>query len=255
MDYKQITAERVKALDDGNGGFTGYASTWDNWDSVMERPVRGAFQASLPDFIKHGFIALGHSWDALPIATVTDATEDDYGLLITTEFHGTDAAQAARRVLTERINRGKSAKLSIGYEVMRDRWVQDPPGGRLLEEIKLFEVSLVNVPANPQASITAAKSVPPAGLTMEQHSDSVLAAVKELSTRVSSLRELRAKEGRTLSAANRQRIQQHLEALDAIRSDFADLLAATEPKADPDTVKALYLEYQRILAQHNGVRQ
>lgn len=245
MEYKLLTSQ-FKASQDGHGSFRGYASTFANWDNVRptpERPVRGAFAPHLADFLNDGFIAVGHDWQALPIGTPTEAYEDDIGLYLGVDFHSTPMAQAARTVTTERLDRGKSVKLSIGYEVLQDEFTQD---GRLLKEIKLYEVSLVTVPANPLASVTGAK-----GVTLSDHSDAVLAAVDELKARLVSLRDLRAKEGRVLSDANRKRIASLKDALTAVLTDLDDLLVATQP--NPEKARALLARFQQLEAQINGV--
>lgn len=244
MEYKLLTTQ-FKASGDGSGSIKGYASTFANWDSVSERPVKGAFAPHLAAFLNDGFIAIGHDWSALPVATPSVAQEDDIGLYLEADFHSTPMAQAARTVTTERIERGKSVKLSIGYEVLQDEYV---PEGRLLKEIKLYEVSLVTVPANPLASVTGAKGVP-----LATHSDAVLAAVDELKTRMVGLRDLRMKEGRVLSDSNRKRISSLKEALAAVLTDLDELLSATEPKADADAVKKLHLEFLRLQTELNGV--
>lgn len=242
MEYKLLSTE-FKASSDGHGSIRGYASTFGNWDSVGERPVRGAFAPHLENFLKDGFIAIGHDWQALPVATPSEAFEDDIGLMLAADFHSTPMAQAARTVTMERIDRGKSVKLSIGYEVLKDEFTAE---GRLLKDIKLYEVSLVTVPANPLASVTGAKGVP-----LANHSDAVLAAVDELRTRMVGLRDLRMKEGRVLSDANRKRISSLKDALTAVLTDLDELLTATEPNTEK--ARALFLEWQRIEASINGV--
>ncbi len=96
MDYKTFDAHDIKISTEGSGELAGYASTFSNFDSVRERVVKGAFAATLPQFLKDGFIAVGHSWDSLPIATPLEAYEDDHGLFVRAEFHSTTAAQDAR---------------------------------------------------------------------------------------------------------------------------------------------------------------
>lgn len=248
MEYK-ISRPDLKLSTDGAGSFSGYASTFANWDSVQERPIKGAFSRHLADFKADGFIAIGHDWSGLPVASLNDAYEDDHGLFIDAAFHSTPEAQAARTTVKERMERGKSVKLSIGYEVLADEYTNE---GRLLKDIKLFEVSLVTVPANHAASVTGAKGFLPDGMPLVDYSDAVLAAVKEFDRRVSSLREMRAKQGRVLSETNRKRIGSLLEALTAVADDLNTLLAETEPKADPDKAKALYIEHLRITAELNG---
>jgi HK97 family phage prohead protease len=241
LEYKLIPAQ-VKLLGDGAGSLEGYASTFGNWDSVNERPAKGAFTRHLADFLNDGFIAIGHDWNALPIATPTEAKEDEHGLFVRADFHSTPEAQAARTVNTERIQRGKSVKLSIGYEVLDDEYLAD--GGRLLKEIKLYEWSVVTVPANQLAAVTGAKGLLQDGMTLDQQSSLVLAAAEGFQTRMKGLSDLRAKEGRILSDANRKRIASLKDALAAVLGDLDELLTATAtaPKALSDT------ERQRLRA-------
>jgi HK97 family phage prohead protease len=190
MQYKVIEAPRLKTTDSGAGTLTGYASTWQK-DSVGDIVQPGAYRETIADWLRDGFIALGHDWSALPIATPKSAVEDSTGLLISADFHSTDSAQQARRVIQERLQRGKSVKLSIGYEVLQDEQTRE---GRLLKKLKLWEVSVVSVPANIGAELLSAK----------------MAA--------------QLKEGRVLSSANRAKVQAAIDALQA-------LLDASEPPA------------------------
>lgn len=232
--------------DSGSGGIEGYASTFANWDSMYERPVPGAFKRHLADFLRDGFITVGHDWSSLPVATPIEAREDGVGLWIAAAFHTTAMAQAARTVVKERLERGKSVKLSIGFQILADEYTEE---GRLLREIKLFEFSLVNVPANSQADVVGAKSD---SQPLINHYSAVHAAVEGFASRARAIQTLRAKEGRVLSSDNRARIEQLLTALDSVRSELHDLLASSEPKSAAKT-HALYAEFLAIEARINGV--
>lgn len=260
MERKICEVADLKILSDegdGPGWFSGYASTFANFDRVNERPVRGAFAKHLPTFLRDGFIGSDHVWGfTKSIATIADAHEDDHGLLIArAEFHTTADAQAARTIAQERQARGKSVSLSIGYRVLADEYEEG--GGRLLKEIELYEVSLVTVPANPLAIVTTTKDGPPAGLTFADQTDMVLAAIADYAHRVTGLIDLRSvKEGRRISAATAAKIRAVLEALDGlgpVRKELEALLA----EADPDAAKALlypiYLDFLKEEARRNGV--
>lgn len=147
-----------KMSDEGAGSFTGYASTFGNKDCAGEVVVKGAFARTLPTFKADGFVAVGHNWSALPVATVRDAKEDDHGLFVAGDFHSTSEAQSARTVMKERLERGKSVGLSIGYEVKDSEQTKE---ARLLKEIDLYEFSIVTVPCNREAQATTAKSAEP----------------------------------------------------------------------------------------------
>lgn len=141
-------------LEDGPGGFSAYVSAFGNVDSANEVVEKGAFLETLTDFVKDGWIAVNHKWGETGKATITAAREDANGLYIEAMFHSTEDAQAERVKMKERLERGKSVKFSIGYRVEEDE-VKD--GVRYLKKVKLYEASIVNVPANTQANAIGVK--------------------------------------------------------------------------------------------------
>lgn len=149
---------QVKAAGDGNGPgtFEGYGAVYGNVDRDNEIIAPGAFAESLPAFIRDGFIACAHDWEE-GVATVNDAFEDSYGLYIKCEFHSDDESQALRIKTAERLERGKTVGLSVGFSV--DAWSYDETSGvRTITKATLYEVSIVTVPANPLAQVVSAKS-------------------------------------------------------------------------------------------------
>lgn len=86
------------------------------------------------------------------------------------------------------------------------------------------------------------------GMPFADQAVSVLAAAQGLTTRAKHINELRLKEGRTLSGANRTRLSSLLEALTQAASDIETLLADTEPKekADPNLIASLVGDFQQM---------
>lgn len=244
-ESKYCDRAELKLHDGDMGGFRGYASTFGNVDRAKEAVKAGAFKDTLDAFKRDGFIAVGHEWGSLPVATVKDAGEDGTGLWLEAEFHSTTAAQDARRTTMERIARGKSVGLSIGYSVLED---SKGEGFRSLDKIDLHEVSLVTVPCNPMAQVSGAKSNSLAGLPMAEHSARALAVIEEFVARVKDLSDLRATEDRQLSDAHRQRLM-------TLRDAAVELLNLSAPKADMTATIAAFAESQRTLARLNGVRR
>jgi len=241
LQFKSISAAEFKFDDAGNGAFSGYGSVFGNVDSYGDVVMRGAYAETMADFLKAGFIAVGHDWGSTPIAYPTDAKEDDYGFHFSAAFHSTDEAQAARRVMRERLDAGKTVGLSIGYRVKGSNDRED--GIRELTKLDLYEISIVTVPANRAAVVTGAKSGSRAGLPFADHSDAVRVAVEEFVVRARAIAGLRAKEGRVLSAMTRARIAECRDAIEEATSslldvdaDLADLLAATEPAPKSDAL-------------------
>lgn len=264
MERKVCDRAEIKLLDDGNGSLVGYGSTWDE-DRGCDRIERGAFSEALAGFLSHGFIPLGHDWSGEPVAMPVRAYEDDRGLVVEAAFHSTPKGQAARTLVKERMEKGLSVGLSIGFR-LDPRDTEEKAGVRIIKRVaELFEVSIVSVPMNPKALAVSAKEfqgveVPRAGFSFADHSEAVLATVQEFVERAKGLAGLRAKEGRVLSEANRERMSrlhgtcgEASVAMKAVMDDLAELLAATEPgqkdaapAVDPADVLRLEAELLRL---------
>jgi HK97 family phage prohead protease len=99
------------------------------------------------------------------------------------------------------------------------------------------------------------KSVnPPAGLTFEDHSQSVLAAVSELTERTKSIAEIRKKEGRALSTNRRTRLSELLASLTAVSADIEAMLAETEPTPKEKEIDVDALRTQSLRIQSLAIR-
>lgn len=275
---KWLPMHQVKSLDEGNGGITGYASQFNHIDSYQDRVLPGAFQKTIPEFLQKGFIAWEHRWEDPPIATVVMANEDRVGLHVETEYHSTPAAQSARVTTAERIERGKSVGLSIGYVAEEFRFVDEDgnplsddefspslaffgllPKGvvRELMQIKLYEFSHVMVPADAYAGVDAAKSqwLDLSSSSYAEDSDRVLAGIDLFIKRSEDILSLRVKEGRVLSESNRNRLVRLKDALSQGIEDLDRLLRDTEPikNADPEDVRRLAIQFERIRSRALGV--
>lgn len=159
-EWKILPLTEAKVSGDGTGSLAGYASTFGNVDSYGDTIAPGAYTKHLSRFVDHGFIAWSHDWETM-IGTVASAKQDRTGLFITADFHSTPEAQTARTIAAERIARGKSMGLSIGY--LAHQWAdRDGKDGitRELQEIEVFETSLVAIPADSFAQVTGVKSHP-----------------------------------------------------------------------------------------------
>lgn len=162
MKTKEFTVE-VKAAEDEKPTLTAYASTFDRVpDSYGDIVARGAFAETLEEWKKSGkYIPLlfGHRTDdpMMNLGKVVSAVEDEKGLLITAEFdmENENAVKARRDVLA-----GTLGKMSFAYEVLDWAHVELDDGTKAneLRKLKLYEVSLVPIPANQFAVVTDCKS-------------------------------------------------------------------------------------------------
>ena len=152
MHTQQLTCPlEIKSVSD-EGRFAGYASVFDVVDNQRDVVLRGAFAKSLRE--QQGRIKLlwQHQMDE-PIGMLERAFEDNRGLYV----EGRLLLHVARaREAYALLKAGAMKGLSIGYKPTAYDF--DPQSGvRRLQQVELFEVSLVTFPANEAAGVTVVK--------------------------------------------------------------------------------------------------
>lgn len=244
LEYKQLPLHVKAITDEGPGVLTGYGAYKGNVDRAGEVIADGAFK-NLDDFVKEGFSAIGHDWHSLSIGTIESAKEDDQGLDFAMQFHSTPQAQDARTVVRERKERGKSVGLSIGYEVTEDAKEQrDGKEVRVLKGIKVYEISIVTVPANPRALASVVKGLLPDRKSVDDHASMLLAGNEDFIARVALFKEQRSQ---GLSEAR-------IEQIHALRNQFDALVKACEPNPEPvEDGAVLDLMVQHLTLELAGV--
>lgn len=158
-----VKAFQVKAdeLTDA-GQFTGYASVFDTVDSYGDVVRKGAFAETLQEWKDGGRtlpVLYGHDFrDPFSnIGGVTAAEEDDHGLKITAQLDVEDnpKAKQVHRLLKE----GRLAEMSFAYFVREAAWAtEDEEEVFELRNLKLLEVSVVPIGANPDTTIVDVKA-------------------------------------------------------------------------------------------------
>lgn len=215
MEYKfvkpQKTQLKIIDIEDGVGYIEGYASVFGNVDHDGEVIEKGAFTKTLLEGLPSRRIKLvdfHNAWldSDYIIGVVEEANEDEHGLWFKARFSSVRRAQDVRTKIKE----GILEALSIGYEVVKDRFDREA-GIRYLTELKLFEISVVSWGANPLATINNSKSF-----------NSQLRRLAWSALRMKNLNQV-LKEGQVLSQNNAKLIR------DAI-ADLQALLAVAEPE-------------------------
>ncbi len=144
------------------GTVEGYAATFDREpDSYGDVIAKGAFARTLSEWAqKEQPIPLlyGHNTEdpEMNIGKVTEAYEDERGLHVRAEFDADNPkAQYVRKLAKE----GRLYQFSFAYSV-RDAGEVEVGGTHAYElrDLDLYEVSLVQIPANQHAVITGVKS-------------------------------------------------------------------------------------------------
>lgn len=155
---RMIVPIEWKMSADETGTLEGYASTFGNVDLGYDVVVKGAFRKTIAKIKSEGIPLLADHVASVAsvLGTIYDAVEDDRGLKIKAKFSSAPSAQDVRIKLTE----GHLGKLSIGYEATKYAY-EDREGKtvRLLQEVKLWETSVVVLPMNPEAVVSRMKSL------------------------------------------------------------------------------------------------
>lgn len=148
---------KIKAVNDA-GEFSGYGSVFGNKDSYGDIVVKGAFEKSLKNWqAKGGLPAMlwQHNMQE-PIGVYTKMEEDETGLYVEGRLLIDDDPLAKRA--HAHMKAGSLSGLSIGF--ITDDWEYDSQIDAFkLNEIDLWEVSLVTFPANEEARVQNVKSL------------------------------------------------------------------------------------------------
>lgn len=156
MKHREFTFN-VKAVKE-SGEFEGYASVYDVVDSYKEVVAPGAFKRTLEEWKAKDALppALWQHRSGEPLGPFLEMREDDRGLWVRGQLLVDDIPRAreARALMQARAVRG----MSIGFNVYKETWDSD---SKLLylNEIDLWEVSIVTFPANVQAKVEAVKNM------------------------------------------------------------------------------------------------
>lgn len=148
----------VKEVSDA-GTFEGYGSVFGGTpDSYGDIVAPGAFAESLVRHRREGSMPLmlfGHKSNELPIGNWIDMAEDGKGLWVKGQIYIDDSVgERVHRALKKKAMRG----LSIGYVVKGSTRDDKKPGITTLTELELWEVSVVNFPANRRSMVTSVKA-------------------------------------------------------------------------------------------------
>ena len=127
----------------GSLRIAGYAALFDIADGVRDTIRKGAFARTLAEREQPLPLYWQHK-SALRIGTVESISEDERGLRVIARIEKPDSL--AMKLLQRREVDG----LSFGY---RARGFRRIPGGRVLEDIDLIEISLVTHPLQPGARV------------------------------------------------------------------------------------------------------
>lgn len=162
MEHKvfSFTCTNVRETknDDGNFGIVnGYISTYNNSDLANDIIEKGAFSKTLKKYkSKNKPLPLHYMHDYLDVIggfPIDQIKDDEKGLLV--EGHINLDVQRGREAYSL-AKQGVLSDFSIGFRTIKERYSEKT---RYLEEIELYEASLVTHPANEEAQVLQVKSI------------------------------------------------------------------------------------------------
>ena len=211
-----------------DGMVEGYAATFDRIpDAYGDVIAQGAFAETVKAWEESGKpipLLYGHSTEdpAYNIGKVVEAREDEKGLFVRAEFDAdNEKAQYVRKLVQE----GRLYQFSFAYEVLDGATIELDDGTEAYElrKMNLFEVSLVQIPANQRAVVTDVKSAP-----VEQKDGPAATADMDAD----------AKSGRRNSKADADEMRRVLGLCSDIETIIRGLLADGQEDAGTDEAKA-----------------
>jgi HK97 family phage prohead protease len=163
LELRATQRVEVRRLTDGSPEITGYASVYDHGYDVFGGPpngwteivARGAADKSISE---QDEVYLFFDHDGLPLAATKAHTltleSDRIGLYSEARVDPTDPLSMA---VVRRLERRELDAMSFAFKVTRQRWEDDDGHEmdpmtapvRRIQEVRLFDVSVVSFPANP----------------------------------------------------------------------------------------------------------
>lgn len=159
MKKKSIEIRTKDFIDRSEEGvISGYASVFGNVDSYGDIVVKGAFSKFLSELERTGkkiSVYYGHNMEdpRANIGVVTELEEQDHGLWFKAQLDL--SGDTYGRIVYEQLKDGRLDSMSFGYSIVDAAPTRE---GYELRELKLFEVSVVPIPANDQALVTSVKA-------------------------------------------------------------------------------------------------
>lgn len=137
------------------GEISGYASVYNTPDHDNDIVMPGAFASSLKSS-RRVKLLWNHDHNQV-IGKITQLKEDDYGLWFSAQLN---LAISKGNEVYQLVKAGDVNQLSIGFTITKSR-PSNSATQRLLEQLDLWEISVVTFPANEKAQINEIKSFAP----------------------------------------------------------------------------------------------
>lgn len=228
MDRKLTTVKGLKEVKADEGFVAAVFATFNTIDLDGDVTLPGAFGGQDVRIAQWG-----HNWGDLPIGKGVIREQGNDAIVESSFFLDTDHGRNAFGTVK---GLGNLQEWSYGFDVLKSSFGEfEGQPVRFLERLKVHEVSPVMLGAGIGTHTLEAKGFDPSqGLPFLTHAEvafASLADVKAFLNRASSLADVRAKEGRTFSSAN-------LDKLTTLAATMRESLAALETLLEGKTLAA-----------------
>lgn len=192
MKYKTLELKANEV-----GGISGFFSTYDKTpDSYGDIIEPGSFTKTLEKRKESGHpfpLCFNHDFDKV-IGAVDSVEDTEKGPYIEAHFLDTALAQDVRKMLQS----GAIYQFSFAYDVLKARapYEDEAKAGvmNVLEELEVFEISVVTVPANQNAVVTEVKATEPETKSGRRNSkadeDVITSTIDQLDKCINALKSL-----------------------------------------------------------------
>jgi len=180
---------KIEVLDsDVPGSFEGYASVFNIVDEGGDVVEQGAFTRTLNNKFASGKKSIPLLWQhdsRMPMGMITEAHEDNYGLFIKGQIIlGSDMSNHCHALMKA----GAISGMSIGYDTMKatfpeNEMIKGDAVMRRLQELRLWEISMVTFPMNDSANVTDVKGMDNVVANLQKAVDTLTAEVAKLSVK------------------------------------------------------------------------
>lgn len=257
MERKQLA---VELNGDREGAFRAIFATFNQVDHDGDVTLPGAF----PVGAKLPLAGVGHNWDVPTIGGGTVGADGEKAWLDGQfNLEMTLGLETYRSVKFDQAQGINAQQYSYAYDVEKghsarpDEQKKWPGAKRILEQLAPHEVSPVLLGAGIDTGTAYVKGRFDDSETLATRASRLLTDTSAFAEHARAAVAMRAKEGRALSTANRERIGQQIEALKASLAELEALMQATAPQpkgADaPEHLRSLHAARMARLAREFGV--
>lgn len=151
LEFRNFEIKSLDTMPNGEMFIEGYGAIFGNVDSYEDIIEKGAFSKTLSENKGRIAFCYQHEIDE-PIGKIEDIKEDNIGLWLRVRI--SDACEEIKTKLKE----GILKEMSVGFQTIVSQYDENTDI-RTIKEVKLWEVSLVTIAANPLAVVMQLKSL------------------------------------------------------------------------------------------------